>query len=476
VSILAGSTVKVSDDSSLLLSGTISNNGTIAVNGLSALNPTTIRIISPTLTLTGTGTVLMSNNRNNQITAVNSAFQLTNLGNTITGAGTIGAGSMELSNSGTIIASQGTALLLTMGNGNSVNTAAGKMFGKGAGGLVMQSGIFTNSGIVEADNASSVSYAAGAIDTNNAEGVLAGGTWRAVATGGGATLQVTGGMVVTDAATIVLSGAGSVFQAGDGNNFTTLENSLTTIAAAGQLQVLASRGFTAANAIADSGTVQLGGGTFHATSLSIAAGGRLFGFGTLSNAPSNSGKIEAAGGTLTVTGAVGGAGTLQADSAATLTLNAATNQAATVVDNGTLTLAAGAKLTVTAAVDPTSTGLFQLNASATLDIAADLGASNKISFLGSALLNIEAAAKWGTNVGLSSYTGPTIQHFVSGDKIDLKDLAIAGLTSGYTAATGLLQLSSPSAAATLAFDNATLGAGTFTLANDGSGHTLVTLV
>ncbi len=63
----------------------------------------------------------------------------------------------------------------------------------------------------------------------------------------------------------------------------------------------------------------------------------------------------------------------------------------------------------------------------------------------------------------------------AGGTIDLKDVAVAGATSAYNATTGLLQVShGATALATLAFDNATLGAGAFHLGNDGTGHLLLT--
>ncbi len=161
---------------------------------------------------------------------------------------------------------------------------------------------------------------------------------------------------------------------------------------------------------------------------------------------------------------------LAVDGGTTWTLTG-NNAIGTVTDNGSLTLAPSASLHVTTAVDPASTGIFKLDASSVLEVLADKGISNKIQFIGTGELIVDKAANFGTNVGKTTYNGPLIQSFTTGDKIDLKDVA-ASATLNYTAATGLLQISNAATAvATLKFDNATLG---FHGADDGTGHLLIT--
>ena len=54
-------------------------------------------------------------------------------------------------------------------------------------------------------------------------------------------------------------------------------------------------------------------------------------------------------------------------------------------------------------------------------------------------------------------------------------MGFAGATiSSYAPGTGLLQLKNGPTLATLAFQNASLGAGSFHIDDDGSGHVLVT--
>ncbi len=112
-----------------------------------------------------------------------------------------------------------------------------------------------------------------------------------------------------------------------------------------------------------------------------------------------------------------------------------------------------------------------------LEVAADTGASNAISFLGTSddRLVIDAVGQFGGNVGLGSYTGPKLENFATADAIDLKNLLFGTATiDSYTAATGLLQLHSGATKATLLFDNATLGSGSFHLGSDTGTGTVLT--
>jgi hypothetical protein len=90
-------------------------------------------------------------------------------------------------------------------------------------------------------------------------------------------------------------------------------------------------------------------------------------------------------------------------------------------------------------------------------------------------LVIDAVAQLGTHVGQARYTGPLIENFGTGGSIDLKNMGFAGATiDSYAPVTGLLQLKNGPTLATLASQNASLGAGSFHIDDDGSGHVLVT--
>jgi hypothetical protein len=168
-----------------------------------------------------------------------------------------------------------------------------------------------------------------------------------------------------------------------------------------------------------------------------------------------------------------GFGTVKVDSGANWTVTGS-NTAGTVVNNGTLALGANASLTVTGAIDPTSTGVFQLNSSSLLEIAANVGSGDRISFLGSSETIVDKASLFGTNVGQQNYAGPLMLNFGAGDSIDLKDIASAGVSLNYASSTGLLQVISGAAMASLLFQRSSLGGGAFHAFDDGSGGTLIT--
>ena len=155
-----------------------------------------------------------------------------------------------------------------------------------------------------------------------------------------------------------------------------------------------------------------------------------------------------------------------------------TGTIAKVVDNGTFAIEnGGSSLDVTSAVDPSSSGYFFLTSRSTLDIAAYLGISLKIAFIGSSnKLIVDSAANFGLHVGTTSYAGPLLQYFASTNSIDLKGIASTGLNLNYSSSSGDLQITGGAgkALATLAFQNSTLGAGTFHVASDNAGGTLLT--
>jgi fibronectin-binding autotransporter adhesin len=179
-----------------------------------------------------------------------------------------------------------------------------------------------------------------------------------------------------------------------------------------------------------------------------------------------------------------GIGSVVADAGGSWTLGRI-NSVANMLNNGTMFIAPSATLQVTGSVDAASTGIFQLNAGSVLEIAANTGAGDQIRFLGTGQLIIDKAASFGTTssavASFTNYVGPLIGSFVAGDKIDLKDVAFAGtiaasaVSVNYNSGTGLLSvLSGGVTKASLLFERATLGPGSFHAANDGAGHTLIT--
>jgi hypothetical protein len=171
--------------------------------------------------------------------------------------------------------------------------------------------------------------------------------------------------------------------------------------------------------------------------------------------------------------AFGNFSTLQIDQGATWTLTGA-NAIANVVNNGVCSISGS--LTVTSAVDPASSGEFALMNSSSLEVASCLGAQSSIAFIGGGdQLTIDSWQSFGSLLGSPNYAGPQLEDFGAGDSIDLRNFSVAGASYAYNSATGLLQIAnSAGQAATLDFQNSTLGGSTFQIASDGGSGLLLT--
>jgi hypothetical protein len=186
---------------------------------------------------------------------------------------------------------------------------------------------FTNNGSIASSNGSVVIVSPTTL-TNLAAGTLTGGGYQAYA-GSEIVLQPsTSSPVTTLAADVVLSGAGSrlrtydtVLASSTYGTYVALEDSLSAITSAGALHVLANRDYTTSKAISNQGTLELGGGTFSAPSLTNA--GTVSGFGSVSPLVQNTGLVRASGGTLVAQAGVSGTGNIQVDNGATLDLSSA---------------------------------------------------------------------------------------------------------------------------------------------------------
>jgi fibronectin-binding autotransporter adhesin len=156
---------------------------------------------------------------------------------------------------------------------------------------------FSNDGVVSVDPGQTLSFMDGAL-TNLVGGTLTGG---AFSVGDGGLLQLANDTsIVTLDAVLVLNGSGSVqgFDTVTGNEVG-LKNSLATIGASGVLEILGSRVFGAANAVANLGVLQLGGAKFGGGKLTDGAGSTLSGFGAMASVFADSGAVTSAGGALT---------------------------------------------------------------------------------------------------------------------------------------------------------------------------------
>ena len=303
--------------------------------------------------------------------------------------------------------------------------------------------------------------------------------FEALVVDSGAHWLMTGANTLSAAASIKVTGSGSLGVSGTliapGN--LTVAGVGTLAANGGGIEVGTAGAALANQIVVDAAHTLMVGGVLSAATLSVASGGLVSGIGTVTGAVSNAGTIAAAGGALTIAAGISGSGTLQALGGALLNLNGASNTAASVLNRGTLVLGANNSLDVTGSVNVASNGLFILNNVSLLELAADTGASNAISFMGASggTLVVDTVGQFGSKVGLGTYAGPKLENFATFDVIDLKNLVFGTATiDSYSAATGLLQLQSGVTKATLLFDNATLGSGSFHLGPDTGTGTVLT--
>lgn len=190
---------------------------------------------------------------------------------------------------------------------------------------------------------------------------------------------------------------------------------------------------------------------------SIAFGANFTGFGSIA-------VDSAANWTLSGTNTIGKLptyGALSVANSGTLDVNGNTTLG-TIVNNGTIALATNASLDVLTDIDPSSAGVFDLNNGALMTINADTGGAYQIAFVGTSEVNINNSTAFGSNVGLTTYTGPLIEDFGIGDTIIFKNFDGLNATSSFSSSSGLLQIDiAGTPVASLLFQTSSLGSGTF---------------
>jgi hypothetical protein len=139
-------TMTIGNGAMLPLSGIITNSGTIEL--ASTGQHTELQLIQYGITLQGGGTVVLSDDPNNVIAGTLPIVTLTNVDNSISGAGQIGNGSLTLVNQGSITADGANALVIDTGANDIVNS--GTLEATGAGGLTIL-GSISNSGLIWAN-------------------------------------------------------------------------------------------------------------------------------------------------------------------------------------------------------------------------------------------------------------------------------------------------------------------------------------
>jgi filamentous hemagglutinin len=261
--------VEVADFNNLTLDGSINNTGTITLSGNSSYGAYLL-VSDAGATLSGGGTIILGGNGNNVVSGYNTA--LTNLNNTIEGAGTI--------------------------NGSDVTpglfTNEGLINGNSSGLTLTISGGFNNSGTIEASNGGTIGITG---TVNNT-----GGTIEAL---NGSTVQLYSNIESISGGTLATSGTGVI---------TAFDATLSNLAIAGNLQAssdlvlngtIANSGSIALESQADivldsdttltgSGTVVLTGGSVNTDSFLLTNQGNLIeGWGEISSPVDNQGTISA---------------------------------------------------------------------------------------------------------------------------------------------------------------------------------------
>jgi hypothetical protein len=180
----------------------------------------------------------------------------------------------SLVNSGTII-----------NTGESLDLASGESDTWNGSEYVYAWDQITNNGTIEQSGPGTTYIGgSGSLVTNLSANTLTGGTW--IASGGGSIVfPETANAIVTNNATVVLSGANAQILTASGSDgaYQSLDTTLTNNN--GTLQVLGGRDFasgSSSNAIVNNGTLLIGGGTFYAATLTNNPGSVIGGFGTFS--------------------------------------------------------------------------------------------------------------------------------------------------------------------------------------------------
>ncbi len=246
------------------LRGILTNQGTLALQ--SGGNTTDVKI-DGAVSLTGGGTLTMSNTAANRIYSLNNAASdvLTNVDNTIQGAGQIGVNNLTLVNQATIDANQSNTLTINAGGGVS-NVATIEAT---AGGQLRVAATVANAGAtILSTGAGSVADLSGSTTT--------GGT---LTTSSGGTLYV--GNSTLSSVTISTGSTATV----ENNSTTTLQGTLTNN---GTLQMAS--GGNSTDVIISGTVTHTGGGSI---TMSNKTANRIYGTGTLINNTNNT--IQGAG-------------------------------------------------------------------------------------------------------------------------------------------------------------------------------------
>ena len=347
--------------------GTVANNGTFSMN---ATNASTDLHCNQNATLSGTGSIVMSNSPNNRVLTDNTVC-VHAATHTIHGAGQLLANTGGLQNAGHIVADQPTTLSIFPNGKGVINT--GILQAMNGGTLLLQSGAFTNTGgLIQALDMSAVRVATSLVD---------------------------GGTLTT-------SGSGSISVEG-GSLFNTITNNGAAVEANGQsgaiTGTLTNNGIWALNA------------TNASTDLHCNQGATLSGTGSIlmSDSPNNriltdntvcvhaaTHTILGAGQLLANTGGMQNAGHIIADQPTTLSIFP---NGKGFINTGTLQAASGATLLLQSGTFTNTNGLIQALDMSTVRISASAVVDGTMTTTTSGTISVEGGSTFAdvTSSGLA---------------------------------------------------------------------------
>ena len=374
LTLVAGATLDIESGASLTIANSIQGPGTVDLDS-SGSDPTLA--IDGAVTLQGGGTIEMTGGSGDNIIGVSGSHaQLTNVSDTITGAGTIGSGDgrLTLINDATIEASGG---VLAIATGNTVTNNAGAVLQALDGGTleiednVSNSGTITAlaGGIVQLESITVSNSATGLVD------VLSGGT-----------LDLDGSAII--GGTIESYGTVNVTGSSTLNGDSVINDGMIGVGAGASLLLeggtVTNQGGGVIDADGGSVTIEVTGGVTNDGLIEATDGGTVT-LDVIATGGVNDGTIAADGGTVIINGEDGGGGGGTHSGGNFGTIKA--------IDGGTLTLNGGITNGVGATLEVDGTGSqFNMSDGMTENAGTILAENYGVMTLASILLTNDAGA------------------------------------------------------------------------------------
>jgi hypothetical protein len=475
----SSSSLAIVDGNNLTITGsTLSNAGAIALN--SAGHATYIVIGAPSVTLSGGGTITMSNEAGNYIVGSATTNTLTNE-ETIRGSGSIGGGngsiSLTLVNSGTIDANE-SAGMTVQANGGTANTGT---LESTAGSTLTLSGTFTNAGGTISAGASGLKLLNATV--NGGAVMLSGDSTldlenATIHSGSTLTNSATGLIEATVGTNNTLGGtvnnpAGGVIQIDDD---ATVNLEKGTYANLGAVTVN-SAGHETALAIIGT-NVTLSGGS---VTMSNSAGNYILGAATantLTNEETIQGSGSIGGGNGSISLTLANSGIIDADQSVPLTIQAAGG----VKNTGTLEATAGSTLDLSGVTVTNSGGTLSADSSV-LHLTNAAVAGGAVTLTGASTLQLSNGTVHGGTLtnsatgvieampGTNNTLGGTVDNS-SGGALQIDNDSILNLQNGTYSKLGAVALNSTVNQTSLVIDGAkvTVSGGTVTMSNSAANY------